>query len=541
MFKSGASGTARIELDQNLKRITVKDSTDASKVVMGYLNGLAKNDGTGNWGAGDYGFWAASGDYLKIDGDVDYKSGDWIVRNDGSLLINNAADQTIVRLGTDTAEKGLFIYNTSGTQLAKYTSTDIVIGLSTTEHIEVSSTAIQMKNGASVLVDLTNAVLTLGDASNEHVEINSTSVQIKDNTSVYTDLTGGVLTLGLVSGGEYLTVDGTNGIKMYGGGTLYTQLTNAGALYLGDQSNEHVLINGSGMAVNDGATNLATFAATTTIGTVAGGEYVSISSSGIAMYGNAAQRVNIANDGTGWLGTSGGITWDASGNITLSGALSAGTIDIGGDDATSFHVDNAGGIWSGASVANKATAPFRVSNAGAAVLTSATIGNWSVNTTSIYTGTEDHSGYTANAGDITIYSDGSDSSIHAKNFYIDTAGSITAQSATISGDITATSGYFQSVTLGKTGVASGTLTLQINDGAGDTYIASGKTDFGTDTAGFILGLDDSDSNKPKFEIQASERDYLKYNGSNVLVGPDTKLLGSDAYNKDNIYWHSTFA
>ena len=29
-------------------------------------------------------------------------------------------------------------------------------------------------------------------------------------------------------------------------------------------------------------------------------------------------------------------------------------------------------------------------------------GNWKMNATSIYTGTEDHSGYTTNAGDITI-------------------------------------------------------------------------------------------------------------------------------------------
>ena len=82
------------------------------------------------------------------------------------------------------------------------------------------------------------------------------------------------------------------------------------------------------------------------------------------MYGNNVQRVNIASDGTGWLGTNAGITWDASGNISISGAMSAGTIDIGGDDATSFHVDTGGGIWSGASIANKATAPFRVSNVG---------------------------------------------------------------------------------------------------------------------------------------------------------------------------------
>ena len=60
-------------------------------------------------------------------------------------------------------------------------------------------------------------------------------------------------------------------------------------------------------------------------------------------------------------------------NATISGAISGATIDIGGDDASSFHVDAGGGIWSGASIANKATAPFRVSNAGALVAASATV------------------------------------------------------------------------------------------------------------------------------------------------------------------------
>ena len=59
------------------------------------------------------------------------------------------------------------------------------------------------------------------------------------------------------------------------------------------------------------------------------------------------------------------------------------------------------------------------------------IGGWSINATSIYTGTEDHSGYTANAGDLTIYSDGTDASIHAKNFYIDTSGNLVCQAGTI--------------------------------------------------------------------------------------------------------------
>lgn len=94
---------------------------------------------------------------------------------------------------------------------------------------------------------------------------------------------------------------------------------------------------------------------------------------------------------------------------------------------------------------------FTVSSAGALVATSATItgaitatsgaiGGWNINSTSIYTGTEDHSGYTANAGDMTLYSNGSDASIHANKFYIDSSGVLNCTAAVISGAITTTSG-----------------------------------------------------------------------------------------------------
>lgn len=55
----------------------------------------------------------------------------------------------------------------------------------------------------------------------------------------------------------------------------------------------------------------------------------------------------------------------------FSGNLSAGTIDIGGADATSFHVDVDGNMWLGAST--YASAPMKVSNAGSLVATSVTL------------------------------------------------------------------------------------------------------------------------------------------------------------------------
>jgi hypothetical protein len=82
----------------------------------------------GNWTSADYGFWAREGDHLAIDGDVRYDNGDWIIQHDASYLVQDSSDNTIIRLGTDAGEKGLFTYNTSGTQLSKFVTDEIYIG-----------------------------------------------------------------------------------------------------------------------------------------------------------------------------------------------------------------------------------------------------------------------------------------------------------------------------------------------------------------------------------------------------------------------------
>lgn len=81
-----------------------------------------------------------------------------------------------------------------------------------------------------------------------------------------------------------------------------------------------------------------------------------------------------------------------TGSAYFSGAITASTIDIGGADATSFHVDINGNIWSGG--ATFATALFKVSNAGAltatgvdvtgkVTATSGTIGGWALTPTTL--------------------------------------------------------------------------------------------------------------------------------------------------------------
>lgn len=101
---------------------------------------------------------------------------------------------------------------------------------------------------------------------------------------------------------------------------------------------------------------------------------------GWCIYGDGSVEFNSGNFRGDITGASG----------TFSGVVAASSLQIGGDDATSFQVDSGGGIWSGASIANKATAPFRVSNAGALVATSGTF------TGGTYTGTGTLSNNAAN-------------------------------------------------------------------------------------------------------------------------------------------------
>lgn len=73
-----------------------------------------------------------------------------------------------------------------------------------------------------------------------------------------------------------------------------------------------------------------------------------------------------------------------------------------------------------------------------------------------------------------------------------------------------------SATLGDGSNYSGTITLSIADGQGDCYIASGKTDFTNTDNGFILGVDDSDSDKVKFYI-GNSTNYLNWDGINIVI------------------------
>jgi hypothetical protein len=63
---------------------------------------------------------------------------------------------------------------------------------------------------------------------------------------------------------------------------------------------------------------------------------------------------------------------------------------------------------------------------------------------------------------------------------------------------------------------SKSITLAITAGDGDSFLAAGKTDFTNIDAGFILGLDDSDSDKAKFYMGDSSV-YFNWDGVALTI------------------------
>ena len=146
-----------------------------------------------------------------------------------------------------------------------------------------------------------------------------------------------------------------------------------------------------------------------------------------------------------------------SGNLsaaggTFSGAISGGTIDIGGLDATSFHVDSAGNMWLGAST--YAAAPFKVSSAGDFSATSGSI-----------------SGSLISGGTVS----GTSININSGTFQVTSAGALTALSANISGIVNATSGSIAgwSISNDMISAAGGDIALYQEPGYGALIAGTG--------------------------------------------------------------------
>jgi len=73
-------------------------------------------------------------------------------------------------------------------------------------------------------------------------------------------------------------------------------------------------------------------------------------------------------------------------------------------------------------------------------------------------------------------------------------------------------------------ISSKQITLAVTPDEGDVYLAAGKTDFNNSVAGFILGIDDSDSDTAKFYVGDSSN-YINWTGSALNIS-GTLSIGS---------------
>ena len=133
-----------------------------------------------------------------------------------------------------------------------------------------------------------------------------------------------------------------------------------------------------------------------------------------------------------------GITIDAD-TLDLTGTLSVGdALDVGGSDASSFHVDVNGNMWLGA--ATYASAPFKVSNAGALEASSFALSGGSANNLALTLATNTGTGTPTSAsssvfkvGTATLF-ERSNKLFSSKPFVVFPDGDEDNPSLTISGD-----------------------------------------------------------------------------------------------------------
>ena len=222
------------------------------------------------------------------------------------------------------------------------------------------------------------------------ISYNGSSVVIGSQVNVQAELNANSITVG--SNPNFLRIDDDlqSGTKagMEVGDPTYNYWYTDGTFRVGN-STKYVSWNNSAETLSVTGTINATsgtFNNTITVGTNA---------TKINIVGTSATTTTAIYSGTTGYGTGTGFWMDASGRFSLgsnltwnggtlsingggtfTGALSGGTIDIGGSDTTSFHVDSTGKMWSGAALYDDAK--FKVSAGGAIDATSGTIAGWTI-------------------------------------------------------------------------------------------------------------------------------------------------------------------
>jgi len=258
----------------------------------------------------------------------------WAIGNLNGLY-GYAADVMGVALGqyseadyiTVDPTNGIRFFDSGDAVRAQLSAGAWTLGNASTEHVAISSTAVQIKDGATVLTNISGGNVLVGQtgAGQSNVYITSGAVQLRTNTTVNLELTtAGQIVLGDDAGGEYVTVD-SNGIEMYSGAVKVVDIANNGDFIFGQvaASKSNIFFDQSPGRLNfrGGAAGTTVQAYIDTTGELmAGGGAVRINSAGIQGYAGATQRFNLASDGSGWVGASDVLRWTTAGVVAFKAA-----------------------------------------------------------------------------------------------------------------------------------------------------------------------------------------------------------------------------
>lgn len=163
-------------------------------------------------------------------------------------------------------------------------------------------------------------------------------------------------------------------------------------------------------------------------------------------------------------------------NGTFRGALSASTIDIGGADATSFHVDINGNMWVGAAAFDIATNPFAVANDGTMRATAGNIGGFDLGDDYIRDVADSMGMASAVTGgdDVRFWAGDTFANRNTAPFRVYESGAVFMSSATIDGVLVASKGTF-----GGDG-SDGSKTVSVDETLNPAYQTFNYTDLTID-------------------------------------------------------------
>ena len=254
----------------------------------------------------------------------------------------------------------------------------------------------------------------------------------------------------------------------------------------------------------------------------------------IAKIDTSLQSTNYNAGTAGWKLTKAGVF--EAGNGTFRGAVTATSGNIGGFSIQTDYIKDAadsmglastvtGGddvrFWAGNTFANRASAPFRVTEAGVVTASSGAIGGFTLSGTSLIAGSGVTRVSLSTADGISL----GNNTFASAPFRVDRAGALTATNATITGAVTATSGTFTGTVNANAGAFTGDVSTDSKfiAGTGDaTTVIDGEA---SATYRIFSGAAQTESENAPFQVKPDGSVFAKNitvfdSSGNILLDQD---------------------